>query len=101
MEKLWWSPGVFVDSFSLFFTCYITPYIQVGAKKESFSYFIVNKWLWFGNIYSACTGALIVSTPQDIALMDARRGANMFSKVDVPVWSFLLLKSEDVISFSN
>jgi len=30
-------------------------------------------------------GAIIVSTPQDIALLDARRGAHMFSKVDVPV----------------
>ena len=32
-------------------------------------------------------GALIVSTPQDIALIDARRGANMFRKVQVPVCS--------------
>jgi ATP-binding protein involved in chromosome partitioning len=31
------------------------------------------------------TGAIIVSTPQDIALLDARRGLNMFRKVDVPV----------------
>lgn len=31
------------------------------------------------------SGALIVSTPQDIALIDARRGANMFRKVDVPI----------------
>lgn len=30
-------------------------------------------------------GALIVSTPQDVALMDARRGVKMFNKVDVPV----------------
>ena len=30
-------------------------------------------------------GAIIVSTPQDIALIDARRGANMFQKVHVPV----------------
>eukprot|EP01102_Stenamoeba_stenopodia_P011942 TRINITY_DN3707_c0_g2_i1.p1 TRINITY_DN3707_c0_g2~~TRINITY_DN3707_c0_g2_i1.p1 ORF type:complete len:330 (-),score=52.61 TRINITY_DN3707_c0_g2_i1:125-1114(-) len=33
----------------------------------------------------ALSGAVIVSTPQDIALMDARRGATMFRKVDVPV----------------
>ncbi|CAM0875813.1 unnamed protein product [Alopecurus aequalis] len=32
------------------------------------------------------SGALIVSTPQDIALIDARRGANMFRKVQVPDW---------------
>lgn len=30
-------------------------------------------------------GAVIVSTPQDIALIDARKGLNMFRKVDVPV----------------
>jgi ATP-binding protein involved in chromosome partitioning len=33
----------------------------------------------------ALTGAVIVSTPQDIALIDARKGLNMFRKVDVPV----------------
>ncbi len=32
------------------------------------------------------TGAVIVSTPQDIALLDARKGLNMFRKVDVPVF---------------
>lgn len=31
------------------------------------------------------TGAVIVSTPQDIALLDARRGVSMFQKVNVPV----------------
>ncbi len=31
------------------------------------------------------TGALIVSTPQDIALLDARKSLNMFRKVEVPV----------------
>ncbi|XP_032240855.2 iron-sulfur protein NUBPL-like isoform X2 [Nematostella vectensis] len=30
-------------------------------------------------------GAIIVTTPQDIALLDARRGAEMFKKVDIPV----------------
>ena len=30
-------------------------------------------------------GAVIVSTPQDIALIDARKGLNMFRKVEVPV----------------
>ena len=30
-------------------------------------------------------GAVIVSTPQDLALLDARKGLNMFRKVDVPV----------------
>jgi ATP-binding protein involved in chromosome partitioning len=33
----------------------------------------------------ALTGAVIVSTPQDIALIDARRGVRMFAKTNVPV----------------
>jgi ATP-binding protein involved in chromosome partitioning len=31
------------------------------------------------------SGAVIVSTPQDLALIDARKGLNMFNKVEVPV----------------
>jgi ATP-binding protein involved in chromosome partitioning len=31
------------------------------------------------------SGAIIVSTPQDLALIDARKGLNMFRRVDVPV----------------
>src|SRR5512140_127539 len=31
------------------------------------------------------TGAVIVTTPQDIALMDARKGLKMFEKVGVPI----------------
>ncbi|HSS70469.1 MAG TPA: iron-sulfur cluster carrier protein ApbC [Casimicrobiaceae bacterium] len=31
------------------------------------------------------TGAVIVTTPQDIALIDARKGLKMFEKVDVPI----------------
>ncbi|HVY24278.1 MAG TPA: iron-sulfur cluster carrier protein ApbC [Steroidobacteraceae bacterium] len=31
------------------------------------------------------SGAIIVTTPQDIALLDARKGLKMFQKVDVPV----------------
>ena len=34
-------------------------------------------------------GAVIVSTPQDIALLDARRGLNMFRKVEVPVFGII------------
>ena len=30
-------------------------------------------------------GAIIVSTPQDLALLDARKGVAMFEKVDIPV----------------
>ena len=35
------------------------------------------------------TGAVIVSTPQDIALLDARKGLNMFRKVNVPVFGLI------------
>ena len=31
------------------------------------------------------SGAVIVTTPQDIALLDARKGIRMFEKVDVPI----------------
>ena len=31
------------------------------------------------------TGAIIVTTPQDIALLDARRGLKMFEKVGIPI----------------
>lgn len=31
------------------------------------------------------SGVVIVSTPQDIALIDARKGVNMFKKVNAPV----------------
>lgn len=33
----------------------------------------------------ALSGAVIVSTPQDLALIDARKGLNMFRKVGVPI----------------
>ena len=31
------------------------------------------------------TGAIIISTPQDLSLIDARKGLNMFKKVSVPI----------------
>ena len=31
------------------------------------------------------TGSVIISTPQDVALADARKGINMFNKVNVPI----------------
>ncbi len=35
-------------------------------------------------------GAVIVSTPQDVALIDARKGVAMFNKVNVPIVGLLL-----------
>lgn len=34
---------------------------------------------------SKLSGSIIVSTPQDVALIDARKGINMFNRVEVPV----------------
>jgi len=34
---------------------------------------------------SKLSGSIIISTPQDVALIDARKGFNMFKKVNVPV----------------
>ena len=56
----------------------------------------------------ALTGAVIVSTPQDIALIDARRGVRMFEKTKVPVlglvenWGASMVGSQwkDVIAFT-
>jgi ATP-binding protein involved in chromosome partitioning len=35
------------------------------------------------------TGAVIVTTPQDIALLDARKGLTMFEKVGVPIFGLI------------
>ena len=34
---------------------------------------------------ASLSGAIIVTTPQDIALLDARKGVEMFAKVEVPI----------------
>lgn len=36
------------------------------------------------------TGTVIISTPQDVALADVRRGISMFRKISVPVCPFQL-----------
>lgn len=41
------------------------------------------------------SGAIIVSTPQDLALIDARKGLAMFEKVDVPILGII----ENMTSF--
>ncbi|KFV95851.1 Iron-sulfur protein NUBPL, partial [Fulmarus glacialis] len=44
-------------------------------------------------------GAVIISTPQDVALLDARKGAEMFRKVHVPV--SLYIKNTSRLFFQN
>ncbi|HRE10915.1 MAG TPA: P-loop NTPase, partial [Ignavibacteria bacterium] len=43
------------------------------------------------------TGAVIVTTPQEISLIDARKGAKMFEKVNVPVLGII----ENMSYYSN
>ncbi|WP_116133233.1 Mrp/NBP35 family ATP-binding protein [Tropicimonas sp. IMCC34043] len=44
------------------------------------------------------TGAIIVSTPQDIALIDARKGIDMFHKLNVPIVGMIENMSTHVCS---
>jgi ATP-binding protein involved in chromosome partitioning len=44
------------------------------------------------------TGAVIVTTPQDIALLDARKGLKMFEKVGVPILGIIENMSTHVCS---
>ena len=44
------------------------------------------------------TGAIIVSTPQDIALLDARKGINMFEKLGTPVLGMIENMSTHICS---
>jgi ATP-binding protein involved in chromosome partitioning len=44
------------------------------------------------------TGAIIVTTPQDIALLDARKGLKMFEKVEIPVLGIIENMSTHICS---
>ena len=44
------------------------------------------------------TGAVIVTTPQDIALLDARKGLKMFEKVGIPIFGIVENMSTHVCS---
>lgn len=44
-------------------------------------------------------GAVIVSTPQDLALIDARRGVSMFQKVNVPILG--VIENMSTFSYPN
>ena len=43
-------------------------------------------------------GAIIVSTPQDVALMDARKGIDMFNQLHVPVLGMIENMSTHICS---
>lgn len=43
-------------------------------------------------------GAIIVTTPQDIALLDARKAVHMFRKVNVPVYRRLALRTAGALA---
>ena len=44
------------------------------------------------------TGAIIVTTPQDIALLDARKGLKMFEKVGIPIFGIVENMSTHICS---
>jgi hypothetical protein len=55
----------------------VNSYLDIGLEIYTFTFTFT--------IPLRRPGAVIVSTPQDIALLDARRGAAAFHKVSVPV----------------
>jgi ATP-binding protein involved in chromosome partitioning len=71
-----------------------TRYIQQFLRQcawEDLDYLILDLPPGTGDIQltivqtTALTGALIVTTPQEVALIDARKAASMFVKVNVPI----------------
>ncbi|WWD20154.1 hypothetical protein CI109_104630 [Kwoniella shandongensis] len=68
----------------------------VGQGKEDLDVLVVDMppgtgdvQLSLGQLVSV-DGAVIVSTPQDVALVDARKGVGMFNKVSIPMIGLLL-----------
>ncbi len=65
--------------------------VEWGSVKEPLDYLIIDMPPGTGDVQLTLAqkvkvdGAIIVSTPQDVALIDARRAVEMFGKTDVPV----------------
>jgi len=68
----------------------LTQFIQ-DVKWESLDYLVIDLPPGTGDVQISlaqlvrASGALLVSTPQDIAFRDVRRAAVMFSKVNIPI----------------
>ncbi len=65
--------------------------VEWGDEKKPLDYLIIDMPPGTGDVQLTLAqkvkvdGAVIVSTPQDVALIDARRAVEMFSKTDIPV----------------
>lgn len=53
-----------------------------------------------GNPHVSDAGAVVLSTPQDVALSDVRKGVAMFQKISVPVGLMLFLY-KNVVPYSQ
>lgn len=77
----------FVASLTKYFSCIDMNYFAGLSALHFHLVFHLITWPIYHIMFSnLLTGAVIVSTPQDVALMDARRGVKMFSQVNVPVY---------------
>ena len=61
-----------------------------NVKWEELDYLILDLLLYrrYSTYFSPkikLTGAIIVTTPQDLAHVDVKKGSDMFSKVDTPI----------------
>lgn len=69
--------------------------VDWGSVEEPLDYLIIDLPPGTGDVQLTLaqkvrvSGAVIVSTPQDIALIDARRAVEMFEKTGVPVLGFI------------
>lgn len=69
--------------------------IPVSGNKTIIYLFILLKFFYLWQYACTCcclclfvcllVGVVLVSTPQDLSLSDARKGAEMFKKVNIPV----------------